>query len=469
MNYTDSIFFVFFALSFALNYSLRSGRLQVATLVLASLFFYAWEAPAILAVFLCSWLITGLSSYGVLEAKDPRRAKTLATLGLIANLALLGFFKYKFLVLPAASGGDARSAHSIGEWLLLAPLPIGISFYTFHGISLLVDVFRGNSSISAQREAGAGHYLTDTLLYLVFFPQLIAGPIIKARDFMPQVSAKRFSDIDFGGGFRLLVLGYFLKSVVADNLSGQTFWIAYPYFQWRSSIDLWLMLVGYSAQIFADFAGYSLIAIGLARLLGYRLPDNFNFPYVATSISDFWRRWHISLSSWLRDYLYIPLGGNQKGGVRTYVNLLIVMLLGGLWHGAAWSFAVWGLWHGIGLALERRWLGSRFMASMHPAALGVRMLFVFGFVTVGWLFFKLQDFTQAAQYLRAMFQNPATGMSTGAAFLITLYGSAVGLYHLASLVRERIPPVVKEAGYGTMLFLIVTSAGSSTPFIYFQF
>ncbi|MEO6745824.1 MAG: MBOAT family O-acyltransferase [Caldimonas sp.] len=469
MNYTDPVFFVFFALTFALYYALRNGRLQVALLVLASLFFYAWEAPAILGVFLGSWLITGLSSHAVLVARDARRARWLATLGVAANLGLLGFFKYKFLFLPAAAAAAPHSAQSLGEWLLLAPLPIGISFYTFHGISLLVDVYRGNTAIARDAARSTAHYLTDTLLYLAFFPQLIAGPIIKARDFMPQVTAKRFADIDFAACFRLLVLGFFLKSVIADNLSSQTIWIAYPYFQWRSSIDLWLMLLGYSAQIFADFAGYSLIAIGLARLLGYRLPDNFNFPYVATSIADFWRRWHISLSSWLRDYLYIPLGGSQKGPARTYVNLLIVMLLGGLWHGAAWSFAVWGLWHGAGLALERRWLGSQFMRTSQRGIVGLRMLLVFAFVSIGWLFFKLQEFGQALLYLRAMVVNPASGVSTGMALLVLLYASAVALYHLASLRRTRIPALAKEALYGVMLFLIVTSAGPSTPFIYFQF
>ncbi|MFN9911764.1 MAG: MBOAT family O-acyltransferase, partial [Pirellulaceae bacterium] len=219
-------------------------------------------------------------------------------------------------------------------------------FYTFHGISLLVDVFRGRNLETFERDKSLYRHLADTLLYLVFFPQLIAGPIIKAKEFYPQVTLKSIRQVDYQGSVRLLILGLFLKTVVADNLSEQTFWIAYPYFLGKSSADLLLLLYGYSAQIFADFAGYSLIAIGLARLLGYQLPDNFHFPYLASSIGEFWRRWHISLSSWLCDYLYIPLGGNQKGAVRTYFNLIIVMFLGGLWHGAAWSFAIWGLWHG---------------------------------------------------------------------------------------------------------------------------
>jgi len=466
VNYTDPVFFAFFAVTFALHYAMRTARLQVAVLVAASLFFYAWEAPRILGVFLCSWLVTGLTSHAALTATDRRRARAFATAGVAVNLGLLAFFKYKFLFVHPQPGAQAATP---GQWLLLAPLPIGISFYTFHGISLLVDVFRGHAAMADAERRSRSRYLADTLLYLSFFPQLIAGPIIKAKDFYPQVQAKRLADIDVAACFRLLVLGYFLKSVVADNLSDQTYWIAYPYFESKSSIELWLLLVGYSAQIFADFAGYSLIAIGLARLLGYRLPDNFNFPYVASSISDFWRRWHISLSSWLRDYLYIPLGGSHKGEVRTYANLMIVMLLGGLWHGAAWSFAVWGLWHGIGLAIERPWLAVRFMRSAHPAALAPRMAGVFAFVTLGWLFFKLQDFGQAYGYLRAMFTNPAAGTSATAALLIVLYASAVALYHAASLLRPRLGRRTLDAGYGVMLFLVVTSSGSPTPFIYFQF
>jgi alginate O-acetyltransferase complex protein AlgI len=469
MNYTDPVFFAFFAATFIIYYSVNDRRFQVLLLVLASLFFYAWHTPAILGVFLCSWLVTSLTSYGVLASRNRTDARIVVTLGVSINLCLLAFFKYKFLVLPADAQHAPDTGQSIGQWLLFTPLPIGISFYTFHGISLLIDVFRGNASIAAMQKSGLPRHLSDTLLYLVFFPQLIAGPIVKAKDFMPQVSLKRLRDVDFQACFRILVLGYFLKSVVADNLSSQTFWIAYPYFELRSSIDLGLMLLGYSAQIFADFAGYSLIAIGLARLLGYKLPDNFNFPYISSSIADFWRRWHISLSSWLRDYLYIPLGGNRKGPIRAYANLLIVMFLGGLWHGAAWSFAIWGLWHGLGLAFERRWLDSRFMTTQHRGVIALRMTAVFLFVSFGWLLFKLQDIRQAMLYLYAMGANTSIRMSTGAAFLILLYVSAVALYHLAHLTRTRLRPSIKDVAYGIMLSLVLTNAGPSVPFIYFQF
>lgn len=472
MNYTDSVFLIFFVVTFFTFYLARNLQTQLLVLVAASLFFYAWESPALLLVFLCSWFVTGLFSYGVLRGATQRVAMFFATSGVVINLSLLAFFKYKFLVIQNISGVTLHAPQNLGEWLVAAPLPIGISFYTFHGISLLVDICRGKTPIFTERVPSLFLHLMQTLLYLVFFPQLIAGPIIKAKDFYPQVAFKSYQQIDFYGAFRILVVGYFLKVVVADNLSEQTFWIAFPYFQWKSSGNLLLLLYGYSAQIFADFAGYSLIAIGLAKLLGYKLPDNFNYPYLSSSISEFWRRWHISLSSWLRDYLYIPLGGNKKGEVRTYVHLMIVMFLGGLWHGAAWSFAVWGLWHGIGLVIERPLSNTWVFASQHRLLKVFRIFVVFNFVTVGWLFFKLQNFSEAWTYINMFFCNSVGGIGVidkFSAFLILGYGFFVFAYHLFNLYKGRIPKILKDIVYGVMLFLIIVNAGPSTSFIYFQF
>jgi alginate O-acetyltransferase complex protein AlgI len=473
VNYTDNNFIFFFGLTFLAYYLVTSLRMQLLVLVTASLLFYAWESPQLLAIFLCSWVITGLSSYGVFNAgQNLIKAKLFATLGVILNLVLLVFFKYKFLVIQNFQFFTHQPPQTLSDWLILAPLPIGISFYTFHGISLLVDIYRGSTAIFKGNQSTLFQHLSNTLLYLVFFPQLIAGPIIKAKDFYPQVKLKRFKEIDIEGCFCILIIGFFLKSVVADNLSEQTFWITYPYFQWQSSGDLLFLIYGYSAQIFADFAGYSLIAIGLAKLLGYNLPDNFNFPYLSSSISEFWRRWHISLSSWLRDYLYIPLGGNKKGEVRTYVNLIIVMLLGGLWHGAAWSFAIWGLWHGIGLAIERPLLKHWVYTSSNPILKAIRIILVFNFVSIGWLFFKLQDFDQAWQYISTMINNKSgslTMINYDRAFLLISYGFFVFAYHMLNVYRSSIPNYMRNLAYALMLFLIGTNQGPSTPFIYFQF
>lgn len=475
MNYTDIIFIIFFSITFVLYYLVNKSQTQLLILILASLFFYAWESPPLLVIFLCSWFITGFSSYSVFTAKSLSQARLFTVAGVVVNLLLLGFFKYKFLVIQNLSALPHQGPATLGEWLILAPLPIGISFYTFHGISLLVDIFRGNAPMFAERKPSLALHLKETLLYLVFFPQLIAGPIIKARDFYPQVTLKRYHDIDFVSCFRILVVGYFLKSVIADNLSEQTYWIAFPYFQGKSSADLLLLLYGYSAQIFADFAGYSLIAIGLAKLLGYKLPENFNFPYLSSSISEFWRRWHISLSSWLREYLYFSLGGNKKSAARTYINLIVVMLLGGLWHGAAWSFCIWGLWHGIGLVLERPWLKYPIYTSASPIVKGMRIFVVFNFVTIGWLFFKLQNFSHAWAYLAALFHG-AGGISAvslmGAVYgniILMFYSLFILAYHVLDQHKDALPRLLKDFAYGAMLFLIVTNPGPSTPFVYFQF
>ena len=230
-----------------------------------------------------------------------------------------------------------------------------------------------------------------------------------------------------------------------------------------------MMIYGYSFQIFADFAGYSLIAIGLAQLLGFQLPQNFNFPYIATSIADFWRRWHMSLSNWLRDYLYIPLGGNRHGNLRTNMNLLTVMVLGGLWHGGAWSFAVWGLWHGLGLVVERALAARIGPSPNNHVTTALRIFLVFTFVTFGWLLFKLQNFSEAMAYLAAIARNPSAGADYKSIGLILVFGFAVVGYHVRQFIRVQFPPLLRETCLASMLFLVLVNAGPAVPFIYFQF
>jgi alginate O-acetyltransferase complex protein AlgI len=260
--------------------------------------------------------------------------------------------------------------------------------------------------------------------------------------------------------------------VIADNLKDQTFWIAYPYFERLSSFTLITMLLGYSAQIFADFAGYSLIALGLAALFGYQLPKNFNFPYIATSFSDFWKRWHMSLSSFLREYLYIPLGGNRKGEVRTYLNLMLTMVIGGLWHGAAWSYAVWGAFHGLALVTER-FFGNYIKVRNTLWTRWCRRLGVFIFVSLAWLLFKLPDFSHVVFYVRALCHNWSVPHNLQIISYIFIYSIPVALYHLFYLKKPAWQPVLFNryayVFYGIMLFLLITNAGSPGTFIYFQF
>nr|WP_242927468.1 MBOAT family O-acyltransferase [Pontibacter vulgaris] len=420
---------------------------------------------------LVSIVINAVTSYFIQWGAQNKR-RLIAAAGVIANLGILAFFKYSPLFASTVFSG---SNDNLSNFLLTIPLPVGISFYTFQGISLVLDTYKEDKRESIVPKGFMEHF-RNTIFFISFFPQLVAGPIVKAYDFIPQIAVKTLKDINWEYCFRCLVVGYFLKMVVADNLKDQTFWIAYPYFERYASITLIVMLLGYSMQIFADFAGYSLIALGVAGLFGYRLMDNFNFPYISRSFSEFWRRWHISLSSFLKEYLYVPLGGNRKGAFRTYLNLMIVMFLGGLWHGAAWSYAVWGTFHGVALALER-FLGSKIKLPDTGLIRFVQMVLVFSFVTLAWLLFKLPDFSYAVLYFKALFTNwhIAPG-SLGYAIMgyTILYSLPVVLYHLHYLYAQKLTVafVIRKtevALYAVMLFMLAVNSGTANEFIYFQF
>lgn len=478
MLFNSYTFLFLFLLTFGVYYAshavqprARIASLQLYILLAASFIFYAWQFPILLLLLVFSVTINTYTSWEVHYAGKQRRRKFFATLGVVLNLSALAFFKYSpmfsRLLLPKGS--------SVGEFLLAVPLPIGISFFTFHGISMLVDVYRKKNieSYAFSFEKGVWHYWLTTSLYIAFFPQLIAGPITKAYNFLPQIKEKYFKDIQWESAFKAIVLGYFLKMVIADNLKDQTFWIAYPYFQGQNSWTLIAMLFGYSFQIFSDFAGYSYIAMGIAILFGYQLPLNFNFPYISTSFSEFWTRWHISLSSWLKEYLYIPLGGNKKGEVRTYINLMLVMFLGGLWHGAALSYAVWGSFHGLALAAER-FFGRFFTFKLNLFVKILKALMVFVFVTFAWLLFKLPNFNEVVLYLQAMgsnFNSGASGLQI--IFYILLYSMPVVLFHLyyvsRPLISDKIHTFSEPLVYGMMLFAVVVNSGGAGEFIYFQF
>ena len=361
----------------------------------------------------------------------------------------------------------------------MIPLPIGISFFTFQGISLVVEVFREEHSPQNRKSRSLARvvphsfleHLRNTALFKSFFPYLIAGPIVKAHEFYPQIRTKKFREIDWNAIFRALTVGYFLKLVVADNIKDATFWLEHPFFLNDSTFTLLALLFGYSMQIFADFAGYSLIAIGLGHLFGYKLPTNFNFPYLARSFSDFWKRWHISLSTWLREYLYIPLGGNRRGPIRTYFNLLVVMFLGGLWHGAAWSYAIWGTFHGLALATERL-LKNRIRLPRNRLVETLRILVVFSFVTLAWLLFKLPRFEHVISYVRALTTNHFFPTRYLIVACIATYAAPVVGYYVWHLLRQYRPAQSQRYEFlvfGALLAGIALNSGSPQKFIYFQF
>jgi alginate O-acetyltransferase complex protein AlgI len=467
MLFNSYIFLALLIAAFCLYYLKILAKYQVSILILASLVYYSYQNPVLVILLLSSCAINFITSYLIVYINHNRK-KLIVTLGVAANLLVLVFFKYSslFAVTFFSLSGD------VGQFLLSIPLPIGISFFTFQGISLLVDVYKGNY-FKPEKYISKSFlkHAKNTTFFISFFPQLVAGPIVKAHDFLPQISPKKIGDIDWERSFKNLVLGYFLKMVVADNLKDITFWIEYPYFQEYKTIDLLMLLFGYSSQIFADFAGYSLIAIGLAGLFGYRLKDNFNFPYLASSFRDFWKRWHISLSTFLIKYLYFPLGGNRKGKTRTYINLFIVMSLGGLWHGGSWSYMIWGFSHGVFLATER-FIFNRLKIDHASFRKGFYTVLVFIAVTFAWLLFKLPDFNHVLLYLKTMAANFSFSFSKALFLNILIFSLPVYMYHFYRFYSFKMKPLISKysyLAYGTMMFLIFTNSGTAGAFIYFQF
>lgn len=448
-------------------------RWQIHVLTAASFFFYGYADPVLLLLLLASIAINVIASYKV-AVDAPARQRMWAVLGVGLNLGLLLFFKYSPLFARTFLGGDS----SLGQFLIMIPLPLGISFFTFQGISLVVEVFQRHSAVADGRmrqlpelvPKSLKEHLRNTMLFKSFFPNLVAGPIVKAHEFYPQITLKRFRGIAWEPAFRALVAGYFLKVVIADNLKDWTFWIEHPYFLHESATTLLALLFGFQIQIFADFAGYSLIAIGLAHLFGYTLPTNFNYPYISRSFTEFWQRWHISLSTWLRQYLYIPLGGSRRGPVRTYINMFTVMVLGGLWHGAAWSYALWGTYHGVCLLAER-YCRNWVRPPNHTVISVLRALCVFWVIVMAALPFKLTNLNEVLAYVRTMATSTAPVNMNVIAAVLT-FSSAVIFYHLWYLLRQRwTAQFVRQEHlvFGAMLFLILLNSGSTQAFIYFQF
>lgn len=463
--------------------------IQTFVFIAASAVFYAWEDWRLLILLLLSCGGNAVATVNILRIRkegNEQGVRRWVTGTVVANLLLLGFFKYAGMIL----GIVPCIPTSMVKWAESIPLPIGISFYTFHGISMVVDMSRGKvhayDSMLINDTKKSRIYATtmrDMGLYLLMFPQLIAGPIIKAHYFWPQLKEKLWMSIDWSRACRYLITGYFFKMVVADNLSPITDLLTSEQFVGSTDgFTLLILLMGYSVQIFADFCGYSMIAIGLASLFGYRFPINFNFPYISTSLTQFWQRWNMTLSAWLRDYLYIPLGGNRKGKPRTYVNLFLVMFLGGLWHGADWKFALWGSLHGVVLAVERLVAQTSWGKKMRvPQWISIPYcLFV---VCSLWITFLMPDMRMVELFfnqIRGNFCASIVGVCTNPyVYSVAFFSSFVFLYHVWGWIRENKQqhlPVYRgtlsykgSLVYGFMLFMILTNSGPQCGFVYFQF
>ena len=473
MLFNSLTFVVFFIVVLALYWTLQSWNARKNVLLIASYVFYgAWNPPFALLLFATTSLDFWLGARIAAE-DDARRRKAWMIASVAVNLSMLGFFKYgnflleNFTWLLAQIGIDYRPPP------MGILLPVGISFYTFHSLSYTLDVYR--------RATAPTKSLRDFVLAVSFFPQLVAGPIVRAADFLPQCATPPLPQPGrFAWGLLLMTLGLFEKVVLADTLLAASAESVFNYAGPLVGLDAWIGVLAFSGQIFFDFAGYSICAIGAALCLGFHLKDNFRFPYAAVGFSDFWRRWHISLSTFLRDYLYIPLGGNRSGPARAAINLVIVMFIGGLWHGAAWTFVVWGVVHGLFLVIEHV-LRRVFKGAAWTDALIVKVLLglvTYAGVCFAWVFFRAADFATANRLLRSM-----VGASTnGDAILASRDMLQVALVIVALLFAHwrlrdtsieaamaRQPRWLLTCVWAVMAGAIILTQGNGNSFIYFQF
>lgn len=458
LGFNELNFIIFLVCVLVLYYIPWSRGIQPHILIASSLVFFGMGAGWDLSILLLSILV---NSFIVSWLLCSHRSTWIMAVGVVFNLALLSFFKYMGMM----SGliGDFACISAIA-------LPVGISFFSFEGVSLVVDAWKGQLGRDWESRSTKDKVVFVSL-FVSFFPHLVSGPILKAGLFIPQISTKRWVDIPWFFVFKCLVVGYFLKMFVADNLNEVTGYMVLSHV--RSSALLLILLIAYSCQIFSDFSGYSLVAIGLASLFGYSFPFNFIYPYVSVSFSEFWSRWHISLSSWLREYLYVPLGGNRLGAFRTYLNLMIVMALGGLWHGAEWKFVWWGCWHGFALVLER-WLGwNRALENRSGWLRVARWLLVYSVVCLGWLAFRLDDWAQVVLFLTSLLSNWAVETDRIVFGKAVVLITPVVLMHAWHVVRmrfgQRFRSVVEVVSLSVMLSCVVLGFGPSNRFIYFQF
>lgn len=460
MVFSSNIFLFTFLPLFLSIYYLTGEKYRNWVILAGSYAFYAWWRIDFLILFI---LVTGFNySIGLKIENVAHKAKQWVTLGIVGNLLVLGYFKY------ANFGVDSfnllLTQTGIAPFNLIdIILPIGISFYIFQSISYIIDVYR--------KDVPATHSIVNFAAFVALFPQLIAGPVLRYKDLAHQFTHRTHTWKKFNQGCAWFMLGFIKKVFIADSLApivDSSFSQAIP-----SMADAWLGALAYTAQLYFDFSGYSDMAIGLGLMMGFRFINNFNQPYISQSITEFWRRWHISLSTWLRDYLYIPLGGNRHGKLLTYRNLFLTMLLGGLWHGANWTFILWGAWHGIWLAIEK-YVGLGRSSTFNPFA----WLFTFFIVIIGWIMFRADTVNSALNIYSAMFgfSHSTSSQSITHAELSMLAMAFITIIAAGflPLLKRRYQFKIRKIAMYTLapLFavsILKLSAQSYSPFLYFQF
>jgi alginate O-acetyltransferase complex protein AlgI len=469
-------FLFFFLAVFAVHWTLRPAWARKVWLLLASYVFYAAWDWRFLSLIWTSTIVDYLVGLRLRVEDRDRTRRLLLAISVLVNLGLLGFFKYFGFFVDSAVEFLGWLGLDVGRPALQVVLPVGISFYTFQTMSYTIDGYR--------RVLTPTRNLLDVSLFVAFFPQLVAGPIVRAADFMPQLRSPRvFANVAVRPALVLFLVGFVKKAVVADNAAV----IADAYFAdpaAASGFSAFLGVGAYAAQIYGDFSGYSDMAIALAALLGYRLPLNFDYPYLARNITEFWRRWHISLSTWLRDYLYVPLGGNRGGRLFTYRNLMLTMLLGGLWHGAAWRFVVWGGLHGVALVAHREWVRRRPEGLLRPGRIApvLATAATLYWVCLAWIFFRAQDLSTAWAATRSFLFLDGIGDLSFTAFDGRLAAGGIALVLLGLLVCHvaarlgafrwwgDLPGWGFAALFGAAIPLVLAFVPvAAAPFIYFQF
>jgi len=471
MLFPTPTFAIFFAGVLPLSWLLmRRARSWRVFMLGASYVFYGcwdWHFVFLLAG---STVANQAAACAIARAESPGARKLLLVAGVSCNLAVLGYFKYADFFVTSAHNLLERAGIAIPAPIASTALPVGVSFFTFHAVSYLVDTYRGEIEPTT---------LPKFAVYLSFFPHLVAGPIVRPGELVPQLHRRRDPRrVDTTRAFFLIAGGLFKKLVIANALATHLVDPVFAAPEAHSSLELLMATYGYAVQIYADFSGYTDIAIGIALLLGFRFPKNFDAPYTAVSLQDFWRRWHMTLSRWLRDYLYIPLGGSRGSRLSTYRNLLLTMVLGGLWHGAGWTFVVWGGLHGFGLAFERA-LGERRGRRREPSAAGLvwRRLLTFHVVCLGWIFFRADSLSAAAGVVAGLFSRWNAPSPLVTAGMLAAIVAGIGVQYvprslselgMARFSRLRLP--VQGALLGCTLALTAAMGPEGVaPFIYFRF
>lgn len=474
MVFSSIVFIFYFLPAFLVAYFIAPRKLKNYIALAASIAFYAWGAPKFVFVILISTIIDFYLVQALHKSENNKRRKSYLILSLFMNLGLLAYFKYaNFFIENVNAALNAAGIEQVA-WTSVA-LPIGISFYTFQTLTYSIDIYR--------RIHKPLDKLSDYLLYIMAFPQMIAGPIVRFTSIADQIVNRPDSLDDKLIGFYRFCIGLGKKVLIANVMAEQADLIFNSNLNELSTSSAWIGMLAYTFQIYFDFSGYSDMAIGLGRMMGFRFPENFNSPYIAQNISDFWRRWHMTLSSFMRDYLYIPLGGNQVNTKsRLYFNLILVFLLSGLWHGASWNYVIWGAFHGTFLILDRIFLKQL----LSRLGKGFSILFTFVVVMFGWVIFRLEDFGRMKNYLGKLFSSNTNGLSQELIPGFLFIGLLAILFSFLVSFRfgKRLQTYFFETDFygnashiGMMLIALVllilsvssiTSAGFN-PFIYFRF